>query len=117
MASGLTQQHVAPPGFVLRWKLFTWFIVHPVSVSPLLFLLRPLLILSLTTFGVFQKSPGASFFFFEFCPTFSYFLGCLNTFSQRFQNVSSPDFSKYLELPNGYCTQHLSSRVSLGILN
>lgn len=60
-----------------------------------------------------SKSPGASFFFFVLHYFLSYFLWlfkyCL--YANGSQNISSLDFSKYLEFPNGYCTQHLSLGV------
>ena len=110
MASGLTQQHLAP---LVLSPPRTFHMVYnaPLSQCSWLFLLHPFHWFSSSTahlFGVFQ-SPGDSFFFFVLHYFLSYFLRlfkhCLYADSSK--NISSPDFSKYLEFPNGYCTQHL----------
>ena len=115
MASGLTQQHVAPLVLSSAANFSHGLCCTPVSV--LLAVPPPslsLILLPDSTFGVFQRVLEPLFFFFFVLHYFlSYFLWlfkyCL--YANGSQNISSLDFSKYLEFPNGYCTQHLSLGV------
>ena len=111
MASGLTQQHVAPLVLSSAANFSHGLWCTPVSV--LLAVPPPslsLILLPDSTFGVFQRVLEPFFFFFVLHYFLSYFLWlfkyCL--YANGSQNISSPDFSKYLEFPNGYCTQNFS---------
>lgn len=85
--------------------------MHPVSVllaapPPSLSLV---LLLDCTFIWSVSESWRLFFFFLVLHYFISYFLWlfkyCL--YADSSQNISSPDFSKYLEFPNGYYTQHL----------